>query len=570
VAFVGALWIALGSAGPALGQSNYTYLTAIGTPGVRGTDNAHFSQPSRVAVDTAHGHVFVADPNNKRVQVFDSATFAYVATITAAAPPPPQTPGSVTTSNAEYLIYPVGVTIDTTNDHILIADDGNDLIQVFDAANLAYVATIGNGGLPPTGIAVRPAIGASKAKIFVVSFGSTGIEVFDATTFAPIFPNVSAGASINPNTGLSINYDSGSDQLLVTNSSEQVEIFDPETLLQVGTLGKAVSAFSLVYDPVTGQILAPSGSGSLIFDGLTGLQVGSLSTQAGMPTMVYIDSAAVDTVHNHLFVEDDENAAVYVFTIAPPALQAAILPGGRSVQVGSAATIFATIINSGTTSLTNCRIALPSSAPAGVAMTYQTTSAATNAPTGTPNAPVTIAAGAAQSFVLSFTSSGAAASSAMPLDFACSNTAAATVVAGVNAVDLLFSATPIADVIALSLTPSGDGIARLPIGGTGFFASASINIGAATQLTATVDTGAADLPLSAVICQTDPVSGACLSPPAASVTYSAPTNGTATFTAFLTPSAAIPFSPAVNRAFVRFKDSAGVSHGSTGVAIATE
>ena len=81
-------------------------------------------------------------------------------------------------------------------------------------------------------------------------------------------------------------------------------------------------------------------------------------------------------------------------------LLAAVLPSSRSVQVGTVATAFATVINRGHNVATACRIA-PFS---GVAASfhYQTTDPNTNQITGTADTPVDIASGGFQSFIIAF------------------------------------------------------------------------------------------------------------------------------------------------------------------------
>src|SRR5262249_1133388 len=76
----------------------------------------------------------------------------------------------------------------------------------------------------------------------------------------------------------------------------------------------------------------------------------------------------------------------------PSPLLAAVLPSSRSVQVGAQATAFATIINTGTSTATGCKIA-PGTA-VSASFDFQTTNSATNAVTGTPNTPVDIPANA--------------------------------------------------------------------------------------------------------------------------------------------------------------------------------
>jgi hypothetical protein len=248
----------------------------------------------------------------------------------------------------------------------------------------------------------------------------------------------------------------------------------------------------------------------------------------------------------------------------------AVLPGGRSVQLGTTATVFATMLNTGTSSVSGCTIGLPSSAPVGLSMAYQTTNPTTNEPTGTPNTPVTIAASGSQSFVLSFMSTAALSAPGLALVFDCSGQQPVASIPGVNTVDLLFSATPVADVIALAATATPGLTLSLPVSGAGAFAVATDNAGAAATLTVSADTDGAGLPLTLDICQTDPTTAACLAAPAPTVALDDTAGSTPTFSVFTTASAAIPFNPAASRIFVRFEDASGVSHGSTSVAVETD
>ena len=248
---------------------------------------------------------------------------------------------------------------------------------------------------------------------------------------------------------------------------------------------------------------------------------------------------------------------------------ASVLPGGRSVQTGSAATVFASFENTGSATLNGCNIALPGSAPAGLGITYQTTNPSTNALTGTPNTPVSINGGNTnQTFLLSFTDSSAATESAMALNFSCSGTTSVATIPGVNTVDLLFSTTPITDVIALAATATNNGIVSMPVGGAGAFAVASANVGASGSITVSTDTNGATLPIAVNVCQTN-ASAACMAPPSATVTLTDSAGATPTFSVFINASAAISLDPANSRIFVRFKDSSGTSHGSTSVAVQT-
>jgi hypothetical protein len=251
------------------------------------------------------------------------------------------------------------------------------------------------------------------------------------------------------------------------------------------------------------------------------------------------------------------------------ALVAAVLPSSRSVQVGTTATAFATIINAGSVMATGCGLSLLTSLP--VTFAYQTTDPATNQVTGSPNTPVDISAGAAQSFVFALTPSAAIAPTDVQLSFGCTNTNPAPISSGLNT--LLFSASdmPVPDIVALTATLTNDGIVNLPgTNGAGAFAVATVNMGASASITASADTGVAVLPGVVNICETNPANGQCISAINASVTTQINANATPTFGIFVQGSGNVPFDPAANRIFVRFQDGGGVTRGSTSVAVRTQ
>jgi streptogramin lyase len=256
----------------------------------------------------------------------------------------------------------------------------------------------------------------------------------------------------------------------------------------------------------------------------------------------------------------------------PAPLFSATLPGSRSVQVGHPATIFATILNTATTAQTDCGIAAPATSPAGLTLQYQATNPQTNQVIGTVNTPVTIGPGGAQTYVIGFTAGAPLSAPGYAPIFDCTDVAAAPVTLGVNTVDLTFSAGPIADIIALSATESGNGIVTIPFsqGAGAAFAVASVNAGAAASLTVTADTGSASLPISIALCQTNPANAECLAPPATSVPVTIAAGATPTFSIFVSATAAVAFEPGTSRIFVRFLDAAGASHGSTSVAVTTD
>lgn len=247
-------------------------------------------------------------------------------------------------------------------------------------------------------------------------------------------------------------------------------------------------------------------------------------------------------------------------------IAASVLPTSRSVEVNNWATVFATMINGGSSTLNGCSIAPSTSVPAS--FVYQTTNPATNALTGSPNTPVSIGASGSQSFVLSFKPTSAFDPTMIDLAFSCSGTSPAASTPGLNTVLLSGSTTPVPDLVALAATTGKPGIVSLS--GTpdaGAFAVATINLGAGATITASINTGSATLPIGMGICQTNTATGQCSSALASTVTVNVASNATPTFGVFATAMAAIPFDPANNRIFVQFTDSSGAIRGATSVAV---
>jgi hypothetical protein len=249
-------------------------------------------------------------------------------------------------------------------------------------------------------------------------------------------------------------------------------------------------------------------------------------------------------------------------------LVAAVLPASRSVEVGTTASGFATMINAGPGPATTCTIAAATSVP--VSFEFQTTDP-TNALTGTPNTPSNIPAGQAQSFVIALTPTSAFASINVAFTFTCANAPSpAASIVGLDTLNLSASATPVPDVVALAA--SGDpGYVDIPgATGAGVFAVATYNFGTDATITAAANTGTANLAVTLSLCQTDPTSGACLATPAPSVTMDIQPNATPTFGIFVTGTAAVANMPGINRVFVTFTDNGGILRGETSVAVRTQ
>jgi sugar lactone lactonase YvrE len=497
-----------------------------------------FNGPSGVAVD-AQGNVFVADQNHNAVkEILASGAFVTVIDL------------------ASGFNLPEGVAVDSAG-NVYVADAGNNAVkEIIAAGGFTTVKILGGGFSFPQGVAVDGA-----GNVFVADTGNNAVkEIIAAGGFSTV---KTLAAGFNGPAGVAV--DANGNVFVADQGDQQVaEILAGGGVVTIGNgftspEGVAVDAGGNVFVADTGsneidKILAAGGF----------VTVQPVGSGLNRPESVTLDGTG------NVFVADTGSQTIKEILAAPPALVSSVLPGSRSVELGNAVTIFATTINSGTNALANCQIALGAVPPAGLTLDFQTTDPATNALTGTPDTPVTIAGNnGVQSFLVSFHSTAAFSALAVPLDFSCNDAPPAVTVTGVNTVDLAFSATPVADIIALAATSTQDGIVKLPNGGAGAFAVASANLGVTAPITVTADTGEAGLPVTATICQTDPTTAQCLGSPTASVLLDYAAGTTPTFSIFLQSTGAIAFAPATARVFVRFEDAAGGLHGSTSVAIET-
>jgi streptogramin lyase len=288
-------------------------------------------------------------------------------------------------------------------------------------------------------------------------------------------------------------------------------------------------------------------------------------------------TASSDQIISASFTQGTANPTPPVSAVLPvsqgssaqaPAPQAGVAAAGAAAAF-STATVFATVINTATVTATDCAIQPTPSIPGS--FTYQTTNPATNALSGTANTPVSIAAGAAQSFVIAITPDVAIAPTPLSFTFACANVGAAQIITDLNT--LLFSAStiPVPNIIALGATATNDQILHISgTTGSNAFAVATFNLGSSDTVTVQPDTGAEALPLTLSMCQTNPASGQCTSAIGSTVSTTIAPNATPTFALFATAQGAIPLYPQANRIFVRFFDSSGQPRGATSVAVVAQ
>jgi len=484
--------------------------------------------PYGMAISPDGSRVYVANASGRSMSVISTETDSVTNTVPI---------GAGNTQSA-----PWGLAVSPDGKTVYLADNGLSQIAIIDAASLAATGTIPTG-LIPYAVAFSP----DGSRAYVANNQAGTVTVID-TAAQNALATITVGAFPNE---LAVSPDGST--LYVDNSN----------MLKNPSTG-SVSVVSTATNSVTATITV-----GLLPDGLAltadGSQIYVANTDSGTVSVI---STASKTVTQTIPVGSfPHGRSAFIGPAATP-LAASILPGGRSVQLGSPATVFATILNTAARAVEGCRVALPDTAPAGLSLSYQTTNPATNAPTGSPDTPATIAGNDGyQTFVLSFNATAALSVTAQPLDFECAGYLPAPATIGVNTIDLTVSSTPVPDIVALAATATNDGTVHVPVGGAGAFAVATVNLGASANLTVSADTGAASLPISLSLCQTNPATGQCLAPPTSTVAYTATANGTPTFSIFVNDNGPIAFAPGTARIFVRFKDAAGASHGSTSVAV---
>ncbi|MBK1646612.1 hypothetical protein CKO25_18610 [Thiocapsa imhoffii] len=248
-------------------------------------------------------------------------------------------------------------------------------------------------------------------------------------------------------------------------------------------------------------------------------------------------------------------------------LRAAVLPSTRAVAVDTTASVFATLINGAAVTARDCGVALPRELQSAFEFTYQTTDPA-NRLTGRANDPVDIAAGASQGFVVAIRPKASLNNFTVPLIFRCAGEVPAPSQVGLNTLSLTAARTPPPDVVPIAVTPSADGVLRLPhLTGVNVIAASAINIGAAGVIGVSADDAGQGLPLRLQVCEID-VTGQVLNcgprlarrmNPREIAYFSVVVSG---------QGESIAFDPVSHRIFLRFA-SDDVTVGATSVAVTT-
>jgi YVTN family beta-propeller protein len=525
--------------------------TVIGSPIPVGLD------PRGVAVAPDGSKVYVANSGSNTVSVIDTAT------------------NTVTGSPISVGKDPGGVAVIPDGSKVYVANLSDGTVSVIATASNTVIDTI-TVGASPLGVAVTPDGSAAYVANAGSGFGSGTVSVI-ATATNTVTATIPAGN--NPTGGVAVTPD-GSKVYVANAGFVSVIATASNTVTNTISYPSFVADFGVAVTPdgstvyVGGLVIGVGVAVSVIntasntvIDTIPGIGPGGMAvTPDG--SKVYV----ADGINTVSVVATASNTVIATFTVnffGNLTLFAAVLPTSRSVQVGNTATAFATIINAGPDNATTCTIAPLASIPAS--FVFQTTDPTTNALTGTVNTPANIAGGQSQSFVIAVTPTAAFAPTNVTFSFTCANAPSPVgTIVGINTLNLSASAIPVPDIVALAAS-SDPGYVDIPgATGTGLFAVATVNLGSGALITASANTGAANLPVTLTVCLTNPQSGTCLAAPGSSVTTDIPPNATPTFGVFVTGSAAVANLPGVNRVFVTFTGSGGTLRGETSVAVRTQ
>ncbi len=160
-------------------MDDYTHSFTIGTWNVSGSDEGVFDNPEGVTVNST-GHIFVADRDNDRIQIFDSdGDFVGMFNESSSGKEPwidRDAPNGIAGNDQPDFIKPVGVAISHDEKLIYVTDDSHT-VYYFDASTLQYVGKFGN----------RVAIGGDPVEVDTTNddrreipgrfSGTTGIDV---------------------------------------------------------------------------------------------------------------------------------------------------------------------------------------------------------------------------------------------------------------------------------------------------------------------------------------------------------------------------------------------------------
>lgn len=267
-----------------------------------------------------------------------------------------------------------------------------------------------------------------------------------------------------------------------------------------------------------------------------------------------------------LYLADYSGGKIYEITF-PTVLVNSTLPTSRSTWVGNTVTVFNTVINAGSNTASGITLHMsvtPPVIPVGTFDYYQT-NCATNAVIGPPNPVLNLPPGGILCYLLSFTPIAAFDATTTHIYALAYNAPQTILYPGVNTWLLRSTFASGPDIIALTTTTD---FHQQSCYGSNAFAVALSNVGATAtgDITVSANTGSVILPVSVLIQETDPETGAIIGD---NILQNMGAGANRTVAIFVTFNGCINFDPAANRIFIELRDAENKVIGSTSTAVST-
>ena len=511
---------------------------------VSGGTGLALTRPFGVLLDRVHDELVAVSLVDDSIAAFDLHA------------PDVETPLRVLKGEGTRLSSPNAIVVDYERDLLIVANTFGQTVNIYRRVAIGNEPPVRSIAGPNTALAGpwRLALDRVNGELYVSNITSEAVTVYPIDAGGDVTPvRVLAGPDTRLEGPRGLAVDSINDELFVASvASNAVYVYrrtaagnEPPLRALTGASTRLVGPVGVQLDSINDELVVLAGNRLLSFDRTASGDVAPLREISGNRARLVGPNAATVTSR------------------AP--LAAAVLPGSRSTQLGQTVTAFATLINAGSGPAIACAPALPGSLP--VIFGFQQTDAQ-NVPVGAAMTPVNVPAGASSTFVISLAPQAVIETTTIDVRFVCDHTLPAATLDGVNTFTLSASVEPVADVVAVAATQTNDGI--VAVEGAGVFTVAAVNVGASEVVRITADTGGVELPLTLLICQTDPASSACLSEPVFAnigVALSIDHGTTPTFGVFAFGETPVSFDPARHRIFVRFSDDAARVRGVTSVAV---
>lgn len=258
-------------------------------------------------------------------------------------------------------------------------------------------------------------------------------------------------------------------------------------------------------------------------------------------------------------------------------LRIAVLPNFRTVRTPEYATFFATILNPTEIPFYDCSLRLQPIGTDNYFTTWRRTDPSTNAPIGPERVHLNIMPNQSETVVFAVRSAPTSTEYPVSLPYgldvklACRNVSIPldNFTQTVNRYNPTYLDRPAADVIAIAVTPTSDGVVRVPTARRAAFSVAAINIGAAGTIRVSAPPTFNDDGLETELCETNPATGVCVGARHTSVDVEFAANETRTFSVFVRDSdtSDLTFRPLDRRLMVLFTTPEGYARGGASVAV---